>query len=375
MSPMGRVALFSTNFLQWSQTFVHEELRHHVRYTAEVFAWRRHLIKQFPFEPVHVANLAYGATTYSPGFIRRFREAPFDVVHAHFGPGAIYARPYAERADLPLLVTFHGYDVPLLWTRKRFTPEYLPYALGSRRMLARMTLGLCVSNELLELLVAHGVPRERLRLHHLGIDVHSFSPGERQGDFRMLMVGRFVEKKGFEHGLRAFAWHRARGGAGTLQIVGEGPREPLLRRLARDHHVAEHVHFLGRKTSAEVRDLMRSSHLLLAPSVVASDEDREGGLTVAKEASACGTVVVGTVHGGTPEIVEHGVTGLLSPERDAEAMSRNILTLADDPALRARMAAAAIAKMHAEYDLQDSVTRLENFYDEARTLHRLARGR
>lgn len=365
-----RVALFSTNFLPWSQTFVHEELRRLTRHDAEVFARRRQLAREFPFAPVHVANPLYGLTAHSPAFFRRFREIRFAVVHAHFGTGAIYARPYAERADLPLVVTFHGYDVPLLWTRDRFLPENLPYALGARRMLARLTLGLCVSNELIDLLVRHGVPRERLRLHHLGIDTTAFSPGERPGEFRALMVGRFVEKKGFAYGLRAFAEFRARGGAGTLTIVGEGPGDADLRRLAADLQLGDSALFLGRRSSDEVRTLMQASHVLLAPSVVARNEDREGGLTVAKEASACGTVVVGTVHGGTPEIVEPDVTGLLAPERDVSTLARHLLTLAGDPALRGRLAAAAVRKMRAEYDLRDSVARLEDFYDEARALHR-----
>lgn len=371
--PRPRVALFSTNFLPWSQTFVYEELRSLVRYDAEVFAWRRRLAAQFPFAPVHVANLLYGATGYSPGFVRRFREVRFAVVHAHFGPGAIYARPYAEQADLPLVVTFHGYDVPLLWTRQRFAPEHLPYAIGARRMLARMTLGLCVSNELIALLVRFGVPRERLRLHHLGIDTGAFAPGPRPDGFRALMVGRFVEKKGFDDGLRAFARFCARGGEGTLEIVGEGPLDARLRGAARQLGLGERVRFLGRRSSAEVQALMRDSHVLLVPSVVARDEDREGGVTVAKEASACGTVVVGTVHGGTPEIVDHGVTGLLAPERDVEALADHLLALAADPALRARMGAAAVAKMRAEYDLRERVDRLEDFYDEARALYERGR--
>ena len=97
----------------------------------------------------------------------------------------------------------------------------------------------------------------------------------------------------FDDGLRAFARFCARGGEGTLEIVGEGPLDARLRGAARQLGLGERVRFLGRRSSAEVQALMRDSHVLLVPSVVARDEDREGGVTVAKEASACGTVVVG----------------------------------------------------------------------------------
>jgi hypothetical protein len=52
----GAVALFNTNFLPYSQTFVYEELRHHQRYAAEVFCRKRMLAERFPFEPVHVGG-------------------------------------------------------------------------------------------------------------------------------------------------------------------------------------------------------------------------------------------------------------------------------------------------------------------------------
>ncbi|HEY2732501.1 MAG TPA: hypothetical protein VGI70_00875, partial [Polyangiales bacterium] len=89
-----RVALFSTHFLRYSQSFVLEELQCHRRYRAEVFAWQRHFADRFPFEPVHLANPAYILTRHSPLFARRFRETKFDLVHAHFGPGGTYALPY-----------------------------------------------------------------------------------------------------------------------------------------------------------------------------------------------------------------------------------------------------------------------------------------
>ena len=93
---------------------------------------------------------------------RAFASGRFDVVHGHFGPGALYAVPYARRYGLPLVVTFHGYDVPLLSSAARLRPENWPYALFSRQMLRELTLGLCASCELLEMLAdAPPIPRRR----------------------------------------------------------------------------------------------------------------------------------------------------------------------------------------------------------------------
>ncbi|MFO0692513.1 MAG: glycosyltransferase [Polyangiales bacterium] len=360
-------ALFCTNFLPYSQTFVYEELRNHRRYEAEVFTWRRQNADRFPYPKVHEANLLYGGTLMSGSFARRFARRDFTLVHAHFGPGAIYALPYAQMAKLPLVVTFHGYDVPLLWNIRRFSPEYWPYAALSKRLLARMTLGLCASTELYELLVDFGVPAEKLRIHRLGIDIDRFAPGPRRADgFQVAMVGRFVEKKGFSYGMRAFAKLAADVPDARLVIVGDGELGERLTKLASDLGIAERVRFTGPIPSDDVKTLLQESHVLLAPSVVDRIGDRESGLIVAKEASACATPVVATVHGGLPDIVEHGVTGLLAPERDVESLATHLRALHDDRALWKRLGRAAVEKTRREYDNRERVAALEDLYDEAR---------
>jgi len=361
-----RVALFCTNFLPYSQTFVFEQLRQHERYEADVFCWRRMNADRFPWPRVHQANPAYVATRRSPAFDRRFRERRYDVVHAHFGPGGTYARPFARRHDVPLVVTFHGYDVPLLSSRERFLPVNLPYAWSGPQLLRDMALGLCCSVELYEMLLALGVPAGRLRVHRLGIDVEEFVPAERDpARFEAVMVGRFVEKKGFEYGVRAFA--RALGDDGgdvRLTLVGDGEREPMLRELVRELGVEDRVRFTGSLPKGEVARILSRADVLLAPSVVAADGNRESGLIVVKEASASHCVPIGTIHGGIPEIIDDDVTGYLVEERDVEAMADRLERLRADPGLRRRMGAAARAKMEREYDNRERVAALERIYDE-----------
>jgi colanic acid/amylovoran/stewartan biosynthesis glycosyltransferase WcaL/AmsK/CpsK len=365
-----RVALFNTHFLPYSQTFVYEEIRAHQRYAVEVFCRRRELAERFPFEPVHVGGPLYGATCRDASFDRRFRERPFALVHAHFGLGAVYARPFARRHHLPLVVTFHGYDVPLLLTPRRWLPQHLRYALLGPRVLADMTLGLCASEELRALLLELGVAPDRLRVHRLGIDLARFQPGTRDGrEVRVVMIGRFVEKKGFEYGLRAFAAVARRLPDLRLTLVGRGEREPVLRRLARESGVEDRVHFTGALAPDRVSALLGESDVLLAPSVVDRSGNRESGLIVVKEASAAGVVPVASRHGGIPEIIVDGETGYLVPERDVAALADRLQALARDPALRTRLAAAARARMEREYDNRERVRALEALYDEARARH------
>lgn len=369
------VALFNTRFLPYSQTFVYEEIRHHQRYEAEVFCGIRMLPERFPWPRVNVGGPLYRVTRRSAAFDARFRARRFVLVHAHFGPGAVYARPFAVRHRLPLVVTFHGYDVPILSSPRRWLPEHLRYALLGPGVLRQMTLGLCASTELMQLLIARGVPADRLRVHRLGIDVELFQPGARAAEpADVLMIGRFIEKKGFEYGVRAFARAAREVPRLRLALVGEGEREPALRAMVRKEGLESRVTFTGPLPPERVAAILGTTHVLLAPSVVeAATGNRESGLIVVKEASAAGAVPIGTLHGGIPEIIDDGVTGYLVPEHDVDALSDRLLRVVRDPSHCRMLGQAAREKMLREYDNRVRVRSLETLYDEARARHEAGR--
>jgi colanic acid/amylovoran/stewartan biosynthesis glycosyltransferase WcaL/AmsK/CpsK len=361
-----RLALFCTNFLKDSQVFIYEQLRQYRRWQADVFAWRRFNRERFPWPRVVQADPGYVIRGRSRRFARAFRDGRYELVHAHFGPAGAYAQRYAERAGVPLLVTFHGYDVPLLASRRRFWPLHLPYALGAPALLRQMRLAICASTELSHMLGELGVEPERRRVHRLGIDLERFAFSPVRDRRRVLMVGRLVEKKGFEYGLRAFALAVGRGADARLTIVGEGERRSALDRLARELGILERVDFVGSQTNEAVAELMAQASVLLAPSVVARDGNRESGLIVVKEASAAGTVPIGTLHGGIPDSIDDGRTGYLVRERDVEQMGERLLTVLLDEAHRAQLAALGREKMEREFDNRKLVAELELIYDEMR---------
>jgi colanic acid/amylovoran biosynthesis glycosyltransferase len=218
------------------------------------------------------------------------------------------------------------------------------------------------------MLIGMGVAPERLVLSQLGVDLSAFQPAERDPALlRVIMIGRFVEKKGFAYGIQAFA--RAVSQVKTpvrLTIVGSGDGESELRGWVTRLNIASHVTFAGVLTKADVARELSRSDVLLAPSVVDANGDRESGLIVVKEASASHVVPIGTRHGGIPEIIDDGETGYLVPERDVDAMAARLVTLLNDPALRARLAVAARHKMERQYDIAAQVRLLEQHYDTAR---------
>jgi glycosyltransferase involved in cell wall biosynthesis len=361
-----RVAVFSTRFLPYSQTFVHDELRAHERYEADVFCARRLYPERFPHPTVFEGGRLYEYTRFAPAFDRRFESGDYALIHAHFGTDAVYAVPFARRHRLPLVVTFHGFDVPLLASGERMYPMYWAYGLLGPAMLRQLTLGLCASVELYEMLREIGVPAERLRVHRMGIDVARFAPGARRDDAEPLvaMVGRFVHKKGLVYGIRAFAEARRTHGRGRLVIVGDGPLKPQLEAAAQATTATPHITFAGPLPHTKVASLLAVADVLMAPSVTTANGDRESGTMVVKEASASGAVPLVTWHGGLPEIVEDGRTGFLVPERDVGSLARRLEQLFANPALRRQFAEAGRAKMLSEYDNRLRVAALETAYDD-----------
>lgn len=376
---MRRVAHFSSDFLPASQAFVYQEVSRHVRYEVDAFAQRRQNADRFPFERLHTLTPGRGAlgwaeyltflsTRWSPSFAWKFHTLRFMLIHAQFGPAAVYALPYAERFELPLVCTFGGIDVAALEPKLKGRPDYLFYQHHAPAMLRRVDRFLAVSQNLADRLIAVGAPAERVHVFLRGVEVPTACPAHAppgpEGPV-VLMVGRFVEKKGFEDGLLAAATLVDEGIELRIRMVGEGPLLDTYREIARDRGLGGRVTFTGRLSQAEVFDEMCRADIFLAPSVTAATGDTEGIPNVLKEANARGLPAVVTHHGGLPEVVDEGETGFVVPERGRGAIAARLRSLVTSPDLRARMGAAAWRKMRTELDIDARVVVLEEHYDAA----------
>lgn len=379
-SPAGKnmqnkkIALFATNFLEFSQTFIYDEIRCHKNYVVDVFALYRLNSNVFPYDKVHsffpseslkqsIEGNWCQITALSPTRENLVKNGGYSLIHAHFGTGSIYALSVADSANLPLVVTFHGYDVPVLKTYRRFFPAFWRYWLMSRRMFRRVDLFLAASDELKEMLIELGAPAEKVLTWRLGVEIPVINEiPERKGN-RIIMVGRFVEKKGFEYAIEAFAKVINNGTDAVLEIIGDGPRKESYISMIKRLGIEKNVIFHGVKRHSEVLDMILNSDILVAPSVVSCNGDRESGILVVKEAGARSVPSIGTIHGGIPEIIDHGETGFLVKEKDIDDMADKMTVLLKDAGLRSRMGRAARKKMESEYSLPDRIAVLESHYD------------
>jgi colanic acid/amylovoran biosynthesis glycosyltransferase len=260
------------------------------------------------------------------------------LLHAHFGHMAWTDSQAAARMGTPIVASFYGFDATLLPRRE---PEWVG---RYGELFDRADLVLAEAPVMADTLRRLGCPEGKLRVHHLGVDLTQlpFRPRTRapRAPLRVLMAGRYVEKKGMPDGIRALAQARRAGLDAELTIVGgrsdDDPREAAegaaIEAAIAETGLAAQVHLVGMRPFSDLVDLALDHHVLLCPSKTSSDGDTEGGLPVTLiELAATGMPVVATRHADIPEFVEDGRNGRLAQPGDVAAIARALLDVAQAP--------------------------------------------
>jgi glycosyltransferase involved in cell wall biosynthesis len=187
-------------------------------------------------------------------------------------------------------------------------------------------------------LVSRGVPRDRIAVVYPGVDSRRFVPDAatpRSSPPRFVYIGRLKRYKGVEFLIQALAIARRDRPDLSVDIAGTGDDRARLEAVARSRGVSDGVRFRGFVDEPTRLKLLRESVANVFPS------PKEGwGITV-MEAAACGTPSLASNSPGLCDSVRDGQTGILVPHGDAAGLAREMLRLASDPALVARLGLAA----------------------------------
>jgi colanic acid/amylovoran biosynthesis glycosyltransferase len=373
-------AQYVVTFLKPEMWHIYRQIRALRAFRPVVFCQKRENPDRFPFEDVVLVPkprthqvrrlwqktiLGRPITIYRSEADRLLRELDAhraQLLHIYFGHIGVHLYPLLERARLPVIVSFHGADAQVDHDRPA-------YAELSRKVFARARLILVRSESIGRRVCALGCDPGKVRLHRTGLplgEIDFFSrAAPADGKWRCVQACRLIEKKGLATSLRAFAQFAREYPASHFTIAGEGPLLEPLRALAAELGVADRVRFAGFLSQADLLALYREAHLFLHPSELGPDGDQEGIPNSMLEAMATGLPVVATEHGGIPEAVEHGRSGLLVRERDAQALAHAMLELARDPALYAMMSEAAACRARTAFDIEAQTRVLEKWYAEA----------
>jgi glycosyltransferase involved in cell wall biosynthesis len=168
-------------------------------------------------------------------------------------------------------------------------------------------------------------------------------------------VANFTVHKAHPDLLRAFEQVRRSVPDARLVLVGSGPEEGRVRRLARELGLDGTVLFTGARA-----DVPRVAGVF---DVFALSSIQEGLAIAVLEAMALGIPCVATDVGGVPEVVVDGEDGIIVPPRDPSALADAIVSLLRDPALRKRMGSAA-RRQAARFDIRETVRASERIYKE-----------
>jgi colanic acid/amylovoran biosynthesis glycosyltransferase len=275
----------------------------------------------------------------------------------------VCALPVALAAKVPLIVTLHGNDVTTSEHLHRTAIRGQLYLLRRERMFRTVKVFLCASNFLRESAIDKGFPEDKLKTHYIGVDLKSFCPPVAgQPRQNVLFVGRLVEKKGCRYLIRAMRQVQSQFPFARLVIIGDGPERASLELQAREAGIQHE--FRGAQSSQVVRQELSSARVFCVPSVKAETGDSEGLGIVFAEAQAMGVPVVSSLHGGIPEVVSDGVTGLLAPERDHDRLAHHIIRFFSDDTFWNDCSRKAVSWVADNFDLQKQTAQLEQIYTD-----------
>lgn len=281
------------------------------------------------------------------------------LLHIYFGQIAVHLLPLIRAWKNPSIVSFHGADVTVDMDKPA-------YRQATQQMLEAVKLVL-VRSESLRRAIAHlGCDPEKIEIHRTGIPLEEFSFRARSlpknDEWRFVQAGRLIEKKGLQITLHAFAVFLKKYPNATLTIAGEGQMLSGLQTLANELQIAGSVSFPGFVSQKQLREIYYRSHIFLHPSQTGHDGNQEGIPNSMLEAMASGLPVFATRHGGIPEAIDNGVSGVLVPERDHEALARALFDAAVNPVFLSQIACSGAEVVRKNFDLHAQAQKLEEIY-------------
>ena len=304
------------------------------------------------------------------GYLTRVLEQEkAHVLHSHYGAWGWRNLPAVRRTKVKHVVSFYGYEATYLVKKEpRWRDRY-------RELFREVDVVICEMPQMIPVVMALGASEAQVRVNHLGVEVAGIKYVPRswdgKGKFRVMVAGSFREKKGIPYALMALARIRDELRL-EITLVGDASSEARdqneklwIMETISQYGLKDLVRLTGYVPYARLLEESYSHHVFLAPSVTALDGDTEGGgLMVLVDMAASGMPIISSIHCGIPEVVIHGSTGLLAPERDVEAIATHIRYLAGHPDSWRQMLDAGRLRVEQEFNAQVQGGHLAEIYSQ-----------
>ena len=275
---------------------------------------------------------------------RKFKP---DVIHAHWPfPHAYIALGAAKLFRIPLVLNFHGAEL-LLIRKKKWVKPLLKFAIGQAQAVfanSSFTAGKIKALRNVDVEWSpYGTTLESSATATGDTTTPAITPHPVDGKFKILFVGRHIERKGICYLIEA-AKHLPRDQF-EIRIVGVGDLTDKLKAQAKAMAAANpdaaEIIFTGKLSPEELANEYRTANVFTLPAIVDSKGDTEGLGVVLIEAMELGLPVIASNVGGIPDVVVDGVSGILVPEKEPEALAGAYRRLAAEPELVKQLLAGA----------------------------------
>jgi glycosyltransferase involved in cell wall biosynthesis len=301
-----------------------------------------------------------------PKYHAALQRAKAKLIHAHFAEGGPAALFLSKRLNLPLILHLHGGAELMTDANLRSKWFEWPFLAHRRSLWTRASAFLCVSEYTKRRALEAGFPANKVHVHFTGLDCKTFSPqvpvAEKDPNL-VLYVGRLIEYKGCDYLLRAMQLvERDRPGS-RLVVIGDGHSRGGLEELARSLGI--NCDFRGELKPAELRSWLEKARVFCGPSVSLEDGQSEAFGVVFLEAQAMGVPVVSFRHGGIPETMCEGVTGLLAEEKDVKGLAQQLLRYLGDDNFWSHSRAEGMRWVRSNFDDGVQAAKLEEIYARA----------
>jgi colanic acid/amylovoran biosynthesis glycosyltransferase len=316
-----------------------------------------------------VAPESYRWIGVARGYHAQLRALRASLIHAHFAEGGPPALFLSKQLNLPLILHLHG-GAELMTDADLLSRWFeWPFLAHRHNLWRRASAFLCVSEYSRRCALKAGFPQDKLHVHFAGLDFKAFAPklpvAERDHEM-ILFIGRLIEYKGCDYLIRAMQLvQRQRPGA-HLVVIGDGECRARLELLAKSLQIK--CEFLGQLKPVELHSWLDKARVLCGPSVTLPDGQSEAFGIVFLEAQSMGVPVVSFRHGGIPETMREGVTGLLADEGDVHDLANQLLRYLNEDSFWSQSREQGMQWVRRNFDNGVQAAKLEDIY------HRVIRG-